>query len=58
MTSSRMLTYLKCFCCSKMFNVEELIEMNQNSVTIDNLKVDFSDLLLDVFCYKVGKTNL
>lgn len=48
METRRSLTFNKCFCCSKNLNVEQLIELNTNSVLIGDEKIEFRDLLLDV----------
>lgn len=53
MENKNVLTFLKCFCCSKTFKVEDLIEMNTNSLMIGSETMDFHDLILDVCLSKV-----
>lgn len=49
------LTYFRCFCCSKNYNVSKLIEINTNSVMIGDENLSFNFLLLDVCLLKVIK---
>lgn len=48
MDPHRVLVFNKCFCCSKNFNVSQLIELNSNSVIVGDETIDFYDLILDV----------
>lgn len=47
MNSSK-LQYFKCFFCMKNFNYVDLIDMNTNSVLINEENIEFRDLVLDV----------
>lgn len=55
MDNKRILTFMNCFCCSKTFNVNDLIELKTNSLVIGSQTVEFSDLLLDVCLFKVSE---
>lgn len=48
MDFNRGLVFNKCFCCSKNYNVTQLIELNSNSVIVGEETIDFYDLFLDV----------
>lgn len=54
MSSRRNLVFNKCFCCNKNFNVEQLIELNKNSVVIGDETIGFCDLILDVASISVS----
>lgn len=47
------LIFNKCFCCSKNFNVSQLIELNTNSVVIGDEMIAFIDLILDICLLEV-----
>lgn len=47
------LTYYKCLCCNKNYNVSKLIEINSNSVIIGDENLSFFNLVLDVCLQKV-----
>lgn len=47
------LIFNKCFCCSKNFNVSQLIELNTNSVVIGEEMIAFVDLILDICLLEV-----
>ena len=55
MEKKKSLTFLDCFCCSKVFNIADLIDMNTNSLLIDCDTIEFNDILLDVCFVKVLK---
>lgn len=46
-------SFQKCYFCRKNFNKLQLIEMNQNSVQINNEEVDYASLVLDTCLKKV-----
>lgn len=52
MDSSRQ-SFLKCFCCSKNFNKLQLIEMNENTVLINDEEISYTDLIFDICLLKV-----
>lgn len=55
MDSRSSLVFNKCFCCSKNFNISQLIELNTNSVVIGEEMIAFTDLILDVCLLEVRK---
>lgn len=54
MEKRKILTFLNCYFCSKTLNIEELIEMNTNSLFIGSETVDFCEIILDVCFFKVN----
>lgn len=51
------LCFKKCFCCSKNFNVTQLIELTSNSVIIGDETLDFVDIILDVCLIPVNHNS-
>lgn len=47
------LAFFKCFFCCKNYNKLQLIEMNQNTVMINEEEIDYSDLIFDVSLFQV-----
>lgn len=47
------LTYSKCFCCCKNYNIPKLIDINTDTVVIGDENLSFDFLLLDVCFVKV-----